>query len=138
MTGTPASSTAVAGHYPALARLMAAVTDVWPEHQAFLSKSLEPRSPAVMATSDRMAAAVLDLAGEGVREHALDYRWLCDQIREEELSFVRTGRYRFSTFAETNAHVYSDPEFMKRYMHGLLYSHVLWFMHISSLHFFSQ
>jgi ubiquinone/menaquinone biosynthesis C-methylase UbiE len=117
---------------------MQAVVDVWPEHQGFLEKSLEPRTDALMETSDRIAAAILELAGDHVREHAEDYRWLCAQIQEEELNFVRTGRYRYSTFAETNAHVYSNAAFMRRYMHGLLYSHVLWYMHISSLHFFSQ
>ena len=129
---------ALGGRYPALARLLQAVLEVWPEHLGFLIKSLEPRTDAVLETSDRMAAAVLELAGERVQEHAEDYRWLCDRIRDEELEFVRTDRYRYSTFAETNANVYSDADFMRRYMHGLLYSHVLWFMHISSLHFFSQ
>lgn len=129
---------AIAGRFPALGRLTDVVLDVWPEHRAFLAKSLEVRTDALLETSDRMAAAVLELAAEDVRQHALDYRWLCDQIREEELNFVRTGQYRYSTFAETNANVYSDGDFMRRYMHGLLYSHVLWFMHISSLHFFSQ
>lgn len=128
----------VAARYPALGRLLKAVLEVWPEHEGFLTKSLEPRTGSLLETSDRMAAAVLELAGEGVREHAEDYRWLCDQIRDEELEFARTERYRYSTFAETNANVYSDAAFMRRYMHGLLYSHVLWFMHISSLHFFSQ
>jgi ubiquinone/menaquinone biosynthesis C-methylase UbiE len=127
-----------AERYPALGRLISAVLEVWPEHRGFLTKSLEPRTGALLETSDRMAAAVLELAGDRVAEHAADYRWLCDQIRDEELNFVRTGHYRYSTFAETNANVYSDGDFMRRYMHGLLYSHVLWFMHISSLHFFSQ
>jgi len=128
----------VAERYPALGRLLQAVLDVWPEHEGFLAKSLEPRTDTVLQTSDYMAAAVLELAGDNVREHALNYRWLCDQIREEELNFARTDRYRYSTFAETNANVYSDADFMHRYMHGLLYSHVLWFMHASSLHFFIQ
>ncbi|MBI1198455.1 MAG: methyltransferase domain-containing protein [Phenylobacterium sp.] len=128
----------IAERYPALGRLIDAVLAVWPEHVGFLSKSMEVRTDALLETSDRMAAAVLELAASDVAQHARDYRWLCDQIREEELNFVRTGHYRYSRFAETNANVYSDGDFMRRYMHGLLYSHVLWFMHISSLYFFSQ
>lgn len=128
----------VQDRFPALGRLLRAVIDVWPEHGSFLAKSLEPRTDALLQTSDRMAAAVLELAGDHVADVARDYRWLCDRIKEEELEFARSDKYRYSTFSETNAHVYSDPVFMRRYMHGLLYSHVLWFMHISSLHFFSQ
>lgn len=139
MNGTPGRSFEEASErYPALGRLLNTVVDVWPEHRSFLDKSLEPRTEAVLQTSDRMAAAVLELTAGSEREHAEHYRWLCDRIKEEELAFARTERYRYSTFAETNANVYSNPDFMHRYMDGLLYSHVLWFMHLSSLHFFIQ
>ena len=123
---------------PSIRRLVDAILAVWPEHQSYLDKSFAARTDALLDTSDRMAAAVLELAADDVPAAAEDYRWLCDQIREEELNFARTDAYRFTTFAETNANVYSDDEFMKRYMNGLLFSHVLWFMHASSLHFFAQ
>ncbi len=125
-------------NYPNIARLVDAVVDVWPDHGTYLEKSFGARTDSLLDTSDKMAAAVLELAADDVRGTAEDYRWLCDRIREEELNFARTDAYRFSTFEETNAHVYSDDQFMKRYMNGLLFSHVLWFMHASSLHFFAQ
>lgn len=121
---------------PALARLVEHTLAVWPEHEDYLVKSLSIRTPALLDTSDAMSAVVLKLAGENAAQIAQDYRWLCDQIREEEFFFARNGRYRFSTFEEANMNVYSDDAFMERYMHGLLFSHVLWFMHLSSLHFF--
>lgn len=125
-------------NHPNIGRLVDAVVDVWPDHGAYLEKSFGARTDSLLDTSDKMAAAVLELAADDVRGTAEDYRWLCDRIREEELNFARTDAYRFSTFEETNAHVYSDDDFMKRYMNGLLFSHVLWFMHASSLHFFAQ
>lgn len=121
---------------PDLARLTALVTDVWPEHVDYLHKSYAVRTPALLDTSDDVARVVLQLAGDHAHKVAEDYRWLCDVIREEELHFARTDAYRYATFAETNAMVYSDDQFMERYMHGLLFSHVLWYMHISSLQFF--
>ena len=121
---------------PDLARLTALVTGVWPEHAEYLQKSFAVRTPALLDTSDEVAKVVLALAGDHAQKVAEDYRWLCEVIREEELNFARTDAYRFSTFAETNAHVYSDDVFMERYMHGLLLSHVLWYMHTSSLEFF--
>lgn len=121
---------------PNLSRLSKLVTDAWPEHGDYLAKSYAVRTPALLDTSEAMAGVVLQLAGDHAEQAARDYRWLCDVIREEELNFARTDAYRYSTFAETNAHVYSDDDFMQRYMHGLLFSHVLWYMHLSSLHFF--
>lgn len=123
-------------HWPNLARLVGVVLTRWPEHAGYLAKSIALRSPALMATSDHVAKAVMTLAGENASQIASDYRWLADRIREEELEFARSGRYRYSTFDQTLANVYSDNSFMERYMHGLLFSHVLWYMHASSLHFF--
>ena len=123
---------------PALARLTGLVTDAWPDHGDYLAKSYGARTAGLLDTSEAMAAVVLRLAGDNAPKVAADYRWLCEQVRDEEISFARTDAYRFSTFAETNAHVYSDDAFMERYMHGLLFSHVLWYMHASSLHFFRQ
>ena len=119
-----------------LARLTRLVTAAWPEPADYLAKSYAVRTPSLLDTSDEMAEVVLRLAGDRAEQVAQDYRWLCDVIREEEFNFARTDAYRYSTFAETNEHVYSDDVFMQRYMHGLLYSHVLWYMHLSSLHFF--
>lgn len=126
------------GPWPNLSRLVAIVLGRWPDHADYLRKSLAVRSAGMMATSDGVAAAVLALAGDKADSVADDYRWLCDRIREEEVEFARTGRYRYQSFEQTNAFVYSDDSFMERYMHGLLFSHVLWFMHASSLHFFRQ
>lgn len=124
------------GDRDGLRRLVDVVLDVWPEHATYLKQSFAIRGRALLDTSDHMAKAMLTLAGDNARETAEDYRWLCSQIQEEELYFARNDTYRYSSFQETNANVYSDDDFMRRYMHGLLFSHVLWFMHLSSLHFF--
>jgi 2-polyprenyl-3-methyl-5-hydroxy-6-metoxy-1,4-benzoquinol methylase len=124
--------------WPNLLALSEVVVETWPEHAAYLLKSFGVRSEGMMATSDHVARAMLLLAGDRKAQVAADYRWLCDRIREEELEFARSGHYRYSSFEQTNAHVYSNDDFMERYMHGLLYSHVLWYMHASSLHFFRQ
>jgi len=123
---------------PALQKLVQLVVDVWPDHETFLLTSFKARTPDLLETSEAMADVVLRLAAGREEQVAKDYVWLCEQIREEEINFARTDAYRYSTFAETNANVYSDDAFMERYMHGLLYSHVLWYMHVSSLHFFRQ
>lgn len=124
--------------YPSLTRLIQIVLEAWPEHRPYLQNSLSVRTEPLMRMSDRLAEAVLSLAATDEVGHAEDYKWLCGQILEEEFYFRKHKTYRFKTFAETNEHVYSNDEFMRRYMNGLLYSQVLWYIHASSLLFYSQ
>lgn len=122
--------------YPASRAIADAVLEVWPEHLRYLRKSFAGRDPALMATTERLAEAAQLLAGTRIGEIAVHYRWTCDRLREEELHFHRTGRYRLSSFAEADREVYSDAAYMARYMDGLLFSQVLWVNHAASCHFF--
>lgn len=121
---------------PATARLCAAVLADWPDHAAYLVKSLEVRDAAQRAATERAAAATLTLAGEALPRCVAGYRWTCDRLREEELFFHRHGRYRLSTFAQADAEVYSNAEYMARYVDGLLLSQVLWFNHAATFAMF--
>lgn len=124
--------------FPHLFSLAQSVVSQWPQHEDYLARSIHARSSALLKTSDQLAAAVLQLAEQNIREHVEDYCWLCDRIREEELFFARNDRYRYASFAEANDNVYSNKTMMRKYMNGLLYSQALWYMHASSLHFFWQ
>jgi len=97
---------------------------------------MKPRDDAMMQTTETLAEAALILAGDRLDEIAQHYRWTCDQLRAEELFFHREGRYRFSTFEEADAAVYTDAEYMKKYMDGLLISQIAWYNHAASCHFF--
>lgn len=122
--------------YPATRTITASVLEAWPEHARYLRKSFAGRDAALMATTDRLAEAVGLLAGERLAEVAAHYRWTCDRLREEELHFHRTGRYRLTSFAEAEREVYADRAYMAKYMDGLLFSQVLWVNHAASCHFF--
>lgn len=121
---------------PAAGALTEAVLEVWPEHAAYLLKSFEARSPAMMDASEAAAAAALKLIDGEQAGFAADYRWTCDRLRDEELFFHREGRYRLSTFAEADAEVYSNPAYMERYVRGLLLTQVLWFNHVATFEMF--
>jgi 2-polyprenyl-3-methyl-5-hydroxy-6-metoxy-1,4-benzoquinol methylase len=116
--------------------LVEGVLEVWPEHQAYLIKSFEARSEAVMAATESAAKASLALIGPAMATVAADYRWTCDQLRDEELFFHRNGRYRLSTFKEADAEVYSNHDYMSRYVNGLLLTQVLWFNHAATFEMF--
>lgn len=113
-----------------------AVLEVWPDHAAYLLKSFKPRSEAMLAATEVAAAAARKLMGGGEARFAADYKWTCDQLRDEELFFHREGRYRLSTFAEADAEVYSNHSYMGRYVNGLLLSQLLWFNHVATFEMF--
>jgi 2-polyprenyl-3-methyl-5-hydroxy-6-metoxy-1,4-benzoquinol methylase len=121
---------------PHTRRVIDAVLDVWPEHLRYLQKSLQARTPAMLDATEAAATAVTKLIGGVERQVAADYRWTCDKLREEELFFHREGRYRLSTFAEAMAEVYSNHDYMSRYVNGLLLTQVLWYNHVATLEMF--
>jgi 2-polyprenyl-3-methyl-5-hydroxy-6-metoxy-1,4-benzoquinol methylase len=113
-----------------------AVLAVWPEHGSYLQKSLRPRTPSMLHATEAAAEATGRLIAGDERRVASDYRWTCDRLREEELFFHRNGHYRLSTFAEANAEVYSNHEYMSRYVNGLLLTQVLWYNHVATFDMF--
>ena len=108
----------------------------WPEHDKFLLRSFRQRNAELLDATETVAAAVLRLIEGDEARFGRDYRWTCDRLREEEIFFHREGRYRLSTFAEACAEVYSNPEYMRRYVGGLLLTQVLWYNHIGAMEMF--
>jgi 2-polyprenyl-3-methyl-5-hydroxy-6-metoxy-1,4-benzoquinol methylase len=121
---------------PESRQLVMAVLEVWPEHGAYLAKSFAARSPALLGATEAAASAARKLIGGAEATFAADYRWTCDQLRDEELFFHREDRYRLSTFAEAFAEVYSDSAYMGRYVNGLLLTQVLWYNHVATFEMF--
>jgi SAM-dependent methyltransferase len=113
-----------------------AVLAVWPDHAAYLLKSFEARSPAMLAATEVAAEAARKLMAGDEARFALGYKWTCDRLREEEIFFHREGRYRLSTFAEAWDEVYSKPDYMAPYVDGLLVSQLLWFNHAATFEMF--
>lgn len=121
---------------PSTLRIAQAVLNVWPEHAKYLKKGLLARSPEQMQTTEFLASAALSIDGDRLGELAAHYRWTCDRLRDEELFFHREGRYRLASFEEADAEVYSNSDYMEKYVDGLLLSQVLWFNHVGSCDFY--
>jgi 2-polyprenyl-3-methyl-5-hydroxy-6-metoxy-1,4-benzoquinol methylase len=137
MTATKADELrALAADRPATLALIENVLEIWPEHAAYLLKSFTPRTPAMMDAAEAAAVATGKLIAADPMKFAADYRWTCDQLRDEELFFHREGRYRLSTFAAAHAEVYSNHDYMGRYVNGLLLTQVLWFNHVATFEMF--
>lgn len=122
--------------FPHLQRLFEHQLAVFPEHQSFLHKRFAEVSAAGLRFVDEIAEKVTRIAGDDINRICEDYRWLSGIVLDEELHFRRTGRYRLSSFEQANSQVYSKPQFMSRYMNGLLASQLWWRNHTEILQYF--
>lgn len=66
------------------------------------------------------------------------YLKMLDDVLVETIEFIRSGKYSSESFDEVNKRVYSNPEVMEYYMHGLLLSQFLWFHHYKIYRFFKD
>jgi 2-polyprenyl-3-methyl-5-hydroxy-6-metoxy-1,4-benzoquinol methylase len=120
--------------YSSLSRLLEIQLAVWPDHDRFLATRFET---ADLAFAEELAGLVLRVTDDPAKL-AADYKWLCEQLYEEELYFRRVGTYRLSKFEDALREVYSNHEFMARYMNGVLLSHVWWDNHARVIQYYAQ
>jgi 2-polyprenyl-3-methyl-5-hydroxy-6-metoxy-1,4-benzoquinol methylase len=121
-----------ANRYPGLSRLINVQLQVWPDHERFLSSRF-PGGGYEFA--EEIAQLILRVA-EPLDAVAEDYHWMCDRLYEEELHFRRTGSYRLSRFEDAVREVYANSDFMRRYMNGVLLSHVWWDNHARVIEYY--
>jgi 2-polyprenyl-3-methyl-5-hydroxy-6-metoxy-1,4-benzoquinol methylase len=64
------------------------------------------------------------------------YLTMLADVMYEQVRFLETGEYSSKSFQEVQQRVYSNPEVMEYYMHGLMISNFLWVHHYRMLSFF--
>lgn len=72
---------------------------------------------------------------------SLDYSVDCyltmhQDMLEERISFVETGKYSSTSFDEVEKRVYANPQTMTYHMHGLVLAQFLWFEQFERISFF--
>jgi 2-polyprenyl-3-methyl-5-hydroxy-6-metoxy-1,4-benzoquinol methylase len=123
--------------YPNLSQVVDALLEVWPEHLDYCESRFRDDPPGYMQRSDELAGLVLKLADSGdLKQYCGDYAWMCEEFLKEELYFRRHGTYRLSTFKEAFDEVYNKPEYMGRYVRGILISQLIWTPHARAFDFF--
>jgi len=126
---------------PNLNTLVADQIGFWPEHEKFLSRSLETRDEQLLDVCEDISGLILRIANNTSTDLSIwwrDYRYLCEEIvLPEELYFRRHGKYRLSTFEDANRECYANAAMMGRYMNGLLLSSVFWENHARALSYYA-
>ncbi|MFI5836570.1 class I SAM-dependent methyltransferase [Micromonospora sp. NPDC051300] len=113
----------------ALTDIVTRVTEIWPEHAAFLAQRFAEESPEQLAAAEAVARRIAVLTAGELDEVIAGYRWACRRLTGEQLFFRRHGRYRFTSVDEVwESGLLNDP-YMTYYQQGLLLSHILWTNH---------
>lgn len=124
--------------YPVLKALLETQLAAAPAHEKFFRRRFEAMDDEEAACLEGLAGHVARLVGDDLDEHAEDYAWLCNEQVNEELHFRRHGRYRLNTFEEAYRDVYSNKEYMTRYMNGLLMTQLWWSNHTKVVEFYRR
>jgi cyclopropane fatty-acyl-phospholipid synthase-like methyltransferase len=125
-------------HRPALSTIVETLVSFWPEHAKFVSRSIASHEDSELGLLEDYASDILLLIGPNLSRYLEHYKWMCTAFTKEAMYFIRSGRYRCTTFAEADQHVYSNRAFMTKYMDGLLLSQVLWANHAKCSVYFKQ
>lgn len=137
MTATGAVSVTALGRRlekcPSLRRLISAQLSVWPDHKRYLDARFLEDDEDFLQRTEQVASLVTTLIGHEVEKYCQDYAWMCSNFVEEELYFRRHHKYRHTSFAEVNAEVYARPEYMARYVNGILLSLIFWRNHARAI-----
>lgn len=107
-----------------------------PDQEKFFKKRFENLPDDQMAAMNELASHIEKLIAEAPGDFFADYVWLCEEQLKEELYFRRHHKYRLSTFEEAYREVYSNKEYMTRYMNGLLMTQLWWANHFEIIDYY--
>ena len=122
--------------YPSLRSIVRETIRVWPDHQRYCEMRFRSDERDFLGRTDEFARLALANVGDELTRYVEDYRWMCERFLEEELHFHREGGYRLSTFADAYREVYSDLDYMGKYVRGILISQILWDPHARAFDIF--
>lgn len=117
------------------------ITNLNPLHAKKLRKTVKKADENFFKKSEDFLIkyeSILEGQGRTIN-YAVDcYLKMIADFNYEAISFIETGVYSSSSFEEVNNRVYSNPDIMEYYMHGLLLSQFLFYHHYEMLTYFQE
>lgn len=112
--------------------------DVSPDLKNFLDKRFDFIPENDYELLNRLADWIIRISNGKIKNLCEDYKFLNLLLLQEELYFRRHKSYRLSSFKECNELLYSNSEFMEKYMNGLLLSQIFWSNHFRVFEYFEN
>lgn len=112
-----------------------------PIHYKRLTRMLAEQDSEFKARAEKFFSQYLNFLVRNGKDlnYAVDcYLKMLADIAYEHIKFLEKGTYSSTSFEEVQQRVYSNPEVMEYYMHGLLLSQFLWEQHYQILKFFTK
>jgi 2-polyprenyl-3-methyl-5-hydroxy-6-metoxy-1,4-benzoquinol methylase len=103
-----------------------------------ITKFLSEQDETFWETAEGFVKTYLDRTNISIDKAADYYLQLCNNMFVEQLNFAKTGAYSNQSIDQANRAVYSNPEVMNAYMHGVALSQFLWENHYKMFNFFCQ
>jgi 2-polyprenyl-3-methyl-5-hydroxy-6-metoxy-1,4-benzoquinol methylase len=122
--------------YPAIASIVDAIISDWPDHIRYCEQRFANDTPDFLSRTEEFAQLALKGMQDELPRYCADYRWMCEEFWKEEFHFRREGSYRLSTFEEAYREVYSNADYMSRYVRGILISQIIWDPHARAFDLF--
>jgi len=112
-----------------------------PIHYKRLNKMLSEQDSEFTIRAEKFFTQYVNYLNKNGKtlNYAVDcYLKMLADIAYEHIKFLESGKYSSSSFNEVLQRVYSNPQVMEYYMHGLLLSQFLWEQHYHILKFFTK
>lgn len=122
--------------YSNLKKILEAQLEISPAHEGFFKKRFSNVAAKQLEDIDSSASQIMQIAGKDLKTCLADYDWVCALMRDEEVNFLRTKKYRLTTFQQALDQVYSNDALMSRYMNGLMLTQLWWSNHTECFSFY--
>ena len=126
------------GGHRALGRLVGLQSMATPRHVPFLERRFSAARDEQLRLCDEIAVDILRLAGDELDDFLRAYDFICTIQKKEEIHFRRHGVYRLSRLHQAVEEIYSNSDYMRSYMRGLLMTQVFWSNHTAAMAFFLE
>ena len=122
--------------FPSLDQLISCQIRIWPSHARNLEKRFFDTKEETLGLLEECSTIMLEMISSEISQYCKDYKWMCRELVREEIYFRKNGKYRNDNQQEAINAVYSDRDYMRRYLNGLFLSQLWWSNHSNSLEFF--
>ena len=127
----------IGGESERLNTLIAGILERDPLHSQFLQRAVANLGEDERARLD-LILEFFEKSGLSLDYIADCYNTIVEDTFAEQMHFMQNQKYRFSSYAEVAGQVYHDPEYMNRYMYGLIVTAFLWPNHVEIARFFRR
>ncbi len=112
------------------------IIKTFPEHKSSIKRSFYKLEKKDLEIIEYISKFICEISEEKLNEFVKDYKWLCKEMIVYQFLFRKNKGYRFKSNKEIFTKIYSEKDYMRKYLNGLLISQIIWSNHyLSTINF---